>query len=357
MTGRPLIDDYLAQLSTELTVPRRMRARVLAEAEDHLLCASGDLALEGRSEVEAEREAIARYGCAKLVAHSHARTMSIRATARLATGTTVSVGSFVALFVATTQLPAVHAGVPATAMTSGATGAVGWIAVQIAVACGALAVIRCLRLRGEYQGRAGTLRLANRTAATSVVAMGLSLLCDIAAFVRMPPGQGQHAALVFGLVLLAMATTAGAAAQILVAQRRLRALERNGHEPASEDALDDVCAAALATLRALATVPIAGPAASLMERVVGRRLAAGSPLTSVLRRHPWRSGAAVALLTGLLTSCGHLIAEGAPTDGVSVAFLAALLIASIEGAAVFGCYLLFGRFLGIRNSGRPRISS
>jgi hypothetical protein len=32
-----------------------------------------------------------------------------------------------------------------------------------------------------------------------------------------------------------------------------------------------------------------------------------------------------------------------------VALLVTLIITAIEGAAVLGCYLLFGRFLGIRN--------
>jgi hypothetical protein len=126
----------------------------------------------------------------------------------------------------------------------------------------------------------------------------------------MPAGQGQHAALVFGLVLVSMATTASATVQLAVAERRLRALERYGPEPAGEDALDDVRETALAVLRLVSGVPIVGPAARVAERLVGRALVLGSPLTRELRCHPWRFGAGCALLAGLLTSGAHLVAEG-----------------------------------------------
>lgn len=351
MTGRRLIDDYMARLARELTLPRRLRARVLAEAEDHLLCAVADLVCDGRSAVDAEREALARHGSVAEVARSHARARSTRATVRTTTGVIGSVGLFGALFVATTQVPAVQAGIPATAVTTGAAGVVGWIAVQLALFCGALAVIRCHRLRGRSAGRAGALRLANRSAATAVAAIAVSLLLDIAAFVRMPAGQGEHAALVFGLVVLSLASSAGTFVQIAVAQRRLRALERHGPEPADEDALDDVRDALLAIARVLAGVPFIRRAAPLAELVVGRALASGSPVARVLRDHPWRFGATVALLAGLLASGGHLAAEGPPAN-VALALLVVSIIAAIEGSAVFACYVLFGRFLGLRGVSR-----
>ncbi len=351
MSGQRLIDDYLGRLERELTLPRRLRARVLAEAEDHLLCAVADLVSDGRAPVDAEREALARHGSVEDIAGSHARARSTRATVRTTTGVVASVGSFGALFVATTQVPAVHAGIPATAVTSGAAGVMGWIAVQLALSCGALAVIRCHRLRGQAAARAGALRLANRSASTAVAAIALSLLLDLAAFVRMPAGQGQHAALVFGLVLLALAASAGTVAQLAFAQRRLRALERYGSEPAEEDAFDDVCDALLAIARMLAGVPFIRRVAPLAELVARRALTAGSPVARVLRDHPLRFGATVALLAGLLASGGHLVAEGPPSN-VARALLVVAIIAGIEGLAVFGCYALFGRFLGIRGVSR-----
>ncbi len=354
MTEHAPIDDYLARLGRELDLPRRPRADVLAEAQDHLLCAVAELRRGGRSATAAAHEAVARFGSPQLVARGYARASSGRATARLGTGVCGSVGAFAALFAVTTQIPAVHAGTPATAVTSGAAGVVGSIAVQLALACGVLAVIRCRRVRGEPECRSGALRLANRSAATALGAVGISLLIDVAAFVRMPAGQGQHAALVFGLVLAALAATAVALAQVLVARRRLRALERHGSEPASEDAFDDVRFAALAILDACAAAPIAGRLASAVRPLVARTLGAGSPLARAAHSHPWRFGAAVALLAGLLAGGAHLAAEGPPAAGVAVAALVVAIIATIEGAAVFGCYLLFGRFLAIRSPGAGR---
>ena len=352
MNAHPAVDEYVAALSGELRLPRQMRADVLSEVHDHLLCAVGELRRAGQPEADAVREAIGRYGSVTVVAQSHARARSGRATGRLAIGVVGSVTSFVALFIATTQIPAVQAGVPATAMTSGAAGVLGWIAVQLAVACGALAVIRCWRLSGDRAHGAGTLRLANRSAATAVGAIALSLTFDVAAFVRMPAGQGQHAEIVFGLVLLSMGVTAAAALQLLVAQRRLRWLERYGAEPASEDALDDVRETVVEALRLVAAAPVVGPVARGAERVVVRVLATCSPVGRGLHRHPWRFGAVCASAAGLLASVAHLIAEGPPTDGIGVAFLVALIITAIEGAVVFGCYVVFGRFLAIRNGGR-----
>ena len=75
----------------------------------------------------------------------------------------------------------------------------------------------------------------------------------------------------------------------------------------------------------------------------------------MLRSHPWRFGVACALIAGLLAGGGHLLAEGPPTAGVAVAVLVVLVIAAIEGAAVLGCYVLFGRFLGIRSPGSGRV--
>jgi len=162
------------------------------------------------------------------------------------------------------------------------------------------------------------------------------------------------AALVFGLVMLATCATAAGLAQVLVAQRRLRALERHGCEPTSEDAFDDVRFAALAILAACAAAPIAGRVASASGPLVARMLAAGSPLARALRGQLWRFGAVVALLAGLLAGGAHLVAEGPPAAGVAVATLVVVIVAAVEGAAVFGCYLLLGRLLEIRDPGARR---
>lgn len=322
MTARDPIADYLRALDDELSLPRRSRARILAETEDHLRCASADLG-DGAAAIE-------RYGSPATVATSFAHARARAANGRLAVGTAAAVLPFVVVFFLATQVPSVRAGAPAAAVANGVAGTLGWLTVQLAGVCFVLAIVRCWRLRCTPVPAAGTLRLAWRTAATATLATALTLVADVAAFTRMPAGQGQHAALIFGLVLAAIAGTAVAATQLILAARSVRSLARHVDEPATQDAFDDL-----------------GALANAIGDRIGITTHRVAPL-ALVRRRPWAFAALSALAIGLAAGANHLIAEGAPPHGAAQALAVLLLIAAIEGTAVLACYAALGRFLGLR---------
>lgn len=66
------IAAYLQRLDEELRLKRAPRQRLLAEAEDHLRSAVEELVGEGRASVDAEHEAVARFGAAAEVARRFA---------------------------------------------------------------------------------------------------------------------------------------------------------------------------------------------------------------------------------------------------------------------------------------------
>lgn len=63
-----MIDSYLDELADALSVDPRRARRILAESESHLRESADELAAGGLAPAEAEREAISRFGSAKLVA-------------------------------------------------------------------------------------------------------------------------------------------------------------------------------------------------------------------------------------------------------------------------------------------------
>ena len=75
------IEDYLDELLSCLRLPPRATRRLLAEAEDHLREASSVAEQAGRNRLDAEREAILRFGSASRIASeaSRARRPSARA--------------------------------------------------------------------------------------------------------------------------------------------------------------------------------------------------------------------------------------------------------------------------------------
>jgi hypothetical protein len=73
------IDEYLDELADALDVSPRRARRILAEAEDHLRETTAELSRRGMRDEAAEREAIARFGSAKLVAARFSGPVSQRA--------------------------------------------------------------------------------------------------------------------------------------------------------------------------------------------------------------------------------------------------------------------------------------
>lgn len=350
MTGLPLIDAHLAALEERLDLPRRVRSRALAEAADHLLCATEERCRAGEPPADAQRAAIRDYGPAELVARRHAEALAMHATRRLPSGLAAAVASFCALFAAATQFPSLRAG---AAIADGASGAVGWLAVQVALTCGALTIARCLRHRHDAALATGKLRWIARGAAATLAAIAVALVTAGAALLLSPSaaaGRGQ--ALVLVLLGLAGAATILAGWQTAAAFARIGAQARHADEPALDDALDDIGALSAAAVRAVGRVPV------LRCYLEVAKTAARSPLVTAagrwadLRRHPWRFGVATALLAGLAISSAHLIGEEPPANGIMIAFAVTGIIVAIEAAAVLGCFALLGGFLGIRNPQR-----
>lgn len=250
-----MIEAYLRELDGCLRLPRRLRARALAEARDHLLCAA---------ERDGEAEAIARFGAPSLVARRFAEEVAA-GSSRWATVVTaaavLSVGAVVAL-------------------NDGARGPLAFLAGQVAATCLVLGLVRVLRHRHDAAVPAAKLRYVDRANATALVAAAAAGAGHMALPVLVAP-------IVVGAVCVARAAA------------RTRGLASLADEPTADRALDDLVA--LPGLHALA-----GPAASARRHpwrfCALVALAAGGSLAAAhgIAEGPPRDAAAALASSGLL---------------------------------------------------------
>jgi hypothetical protein len=283
-----MISRYLHSLSTELRVPARRRARIVAEVRDHLH--------EAVAAGQSEHEAVEAFGDSREVAARFHEQLASSSARRASAWTAVLLGAFV---VAMAFAPA--GGFP--------SGIVIWVGAQLAAVAGALGVVRWLRYRSESvlpAGRLADVYRANGLAVACVGIVGLAVLVD------------GH--VIVGAAMLAAALVAGVAVSRSIARARVL----SATAPA-EDAFDD-----LAVL-----------AGHYVPRAVVSRFLD-------LRRNPWRFCLLFAAACGFALAAQHALVDGGVTPHVGRALLAGLIIASIEAAAVVACYAAFGRFLGIR---------
>jgi HAAS domain-containing protein len=293
-----VIDSYLDSLSAELRVPRRTRARIVAETRDHLL----EAVAAGQTEEEATlafgdpREVSARF-------HEQLASSSVR---RASVQTVVLLAAFVvamtlAAFGSSNAFP---------------FGVVVFIGAQLAAVAGAIGFVRWLRYRSGGllpSARLADLYRANAVTVGAIAVVGLAELVN-------GLGSDRPGLAIGGGVILAAALAVGV--RVRAAAARARVLPPSS---SSEDALDDF----------VAIVPQLEP--------VTRRIP--------LRRHPWRFCLAFAALCGLALAGWHGVVEAsgpATVENLSRALLAGFAIASIEAAAVVACFAAFGRVLGIR---------
>jgi uncharacterized membrane protein len=304
-----MIADYLGSLSAELQVPRRLRARIVAETRDHLEQAVA----AGKSEAEAAEA----FGDPRLVAARFHEELA-SSSARRASAHTVRLFAFFAIAIALAAIG-----------TSNAfpVGVVVFIGAQLAAVAGAVAFVRWLRFRSDTSVPADRLADIYRADALTVAAIALVAVAEVVNGV----GAGRPALLVGGAVLLAAALPA--AVRVRTAMRRARVV------PAAkpgEDVLDD--------LAAVASRYVPG----LVDDV---RRVPSIPRWLDLRRSPWRFCLVFAAACGIGLALWHGIAEGvgpiAPAD-LARTLLAGLTLASMEGLAVVACFAAFGRLLGIR---------
>jgi hypothetical protein len=135
-----LVDAYLAELAGALQLPRGRRRRVLAEAADHLLCATERRLEAGEPQDAAQRAAIDAFGPAPVVALAHERAAALDAARPL--GSAVAV--LLAVFAALVAVAQGHA-----SLASGLAGAIAVLAVQVAAVCGVLTIVRLWRHRRD----------------------------------------------------------------------------------------------------------------------------------------------------------------------------------------------------------------
>jgi hypothetical protein len=344
------IESYLTELARALSGPRRHRRRVIAEARDHLWCATEAHVDAGAPADAAQREAIARFGAPREIAAAHARRLARNAVAVAAMWSAVAAAAFVGLVVVTTQLGGVRDGVPARAIEGGAAGAVGWIAVQLVAACAAVTVVRVWLLRGEPAAHAGDLRLVQRGHALVLATVGVSLALDLDAFRRMPAGQGDGAEVVFGLALLAGAGWLAAAAGVVRAQRRVRALDRLApREAPTLDIVARLLDGVVGAATRVASMPIVGrlarPGASAM--VVAAGWYANPRGSRRGRQHLAVVALACAAAAGFATALAHLVAEGPSTHGLLSDVVVVGVLVAVEGTVAIGCLLAVAVPLGV----------
>jgi hypothetical protein len=261
------IATRLRALDRALRVPRRLRRRILTEAEDHLREAAS------RDGADA---AVAAFGDVAAIARGFHEQLATRAARRAA-----AVGCLAAAVA-----------VAVVGLTAQSTVAI--LPAQLAAVAAAVAALRVLRHRRATAVPAGSARLIRN---------GVLLAAAACA----PCAAGAPLAAIPALPALAAA---------ILAHRRVRALDPDGEERV--DGLADL------------PMPL---------------------LPQLLRRHPWRTCAAVALAAGLAAAAGHGIADGGSQvtlARVPLALAAGAIIAGIEAAAVTACYAVFGRWLGLR---------
>jgi hypothetical protein len=283
-----VIAAYLQALSAELHVPRRTRARILAEVSDHLR--------EAIAAGQSEAEAVEAFGDPTVLAARFQEQFATSSARRATRWTVLSVAGL-------------GAGFALAPSTSGPSAAVIWIAAQLGVVAAVVGIARWLRYRPQRQvpaSRLADLYRANGLATSCVGLVGIALIVD--------------GGLIAGGALLAAAAVGGiAVARSVVSARAVKAA------PTTENAFDDLLALARRYV----------PAVDALQ-------------AGAARRHPWTFCLAFAAACGLAVAAQHALVDGGVTPHAGRALLASLIIASIEAAAVIGCYAAFGRFLGIR---------
>jgi MFS family permease len=282
-----MIEDYLAELDRELAsvgIRRRVRARILAESEDHL---------------RSDPERLDRFGGARALANSFASELGARASRRAAVGAFAALGVAGAVF-AVSFVGASFAHVPpsdAWPLLAALVFPAIIVAPQVAFVAGSLALLRTLRRRERVLPSAELSVINRRT----------------------------------GLALLAGLVTMAAVA--------IFALELRNVADGWWVLITLMGSAAAGLLIVLAAIPTAG-AARLRPSVAGE---AGDVFDDLglagYRDDPWRFARWVALGVGLAVWIAGVV-QGDPIDGALQGFAEAL--------ACLGGFAVLGRFLGLR---------
>jgi HAAS len=294
------IAEYLRRLDQELRLKRAPRRRLLAEAEDHLRSAVEELVGEGRAAVDAEHEAVARFGAAAEVARrfAHAAASSTARAAVAWAGAAFFAYALTAGFFLVTA-PSWLRDFP--------HGAPSMLALQIAAVALAVTIVRALHWRRTLIVEEHRLRLIAN-----------------------------------GALIAALAVAAGAVAETVLA------LTRPAPAPWADASalLAAFGLAAVVCVRGAFITTAAFARASSLRALPGRPASVGGNLTlaeDVAAVAPVLSGFARAALRRPGWSCAAL--AGSAFVAVSVSDPA---VGAIEAAAIVVGFLTLARPLGLR---------
>jgi uncharacterized membrane protein len=300
------VEAYLDRLDHELRVRRAPRRRLLAEAEDHLRSTAEELVPQGRSAVDAELEAIERFGEAPEVAHRFALATA-SSTARFAVGWAAAAflayGASALVFLATA--PAWLRDFP--------HGAPSTITLQVAAVALAVTAVRVLRWRRGLVLDEDRLRLVANGAMTVAVAVAAGAGAELfVALTRPAAAPWADAAMPIGA--FAVAAVICLAAAVVAAWSLARAGGLGARDDAGLTLADDVAAVA----------PMLGGVVrmALVRPAVTCAAVAGSAFVAVT----------LAQLVGTDTS----------------SFFGATAVGLFEATAIVVGFLTLGRPLGLR---------
>jgi hypothetical protein len=293
------IEAYLDRLDRELRARRAPRRRLLAEAEDHLRSTTEELVGGARAAVDAEREAIERFGAAPEVAHRFAL-------ATASSSARTAVGWAAAAFLAYGTAALVFLLAAPDWLRDFPHGAPSGLALQVAAVALAVTAFRFRRRPDEHR-----LRLVANGALTGAFALtagaGAELLLALTRPAAAPWGDAPAPIGTFALAVVVCAPAALAAA---VSHRRAGGLGAGD----------------------------AGTLADDVEAVVPRL---GRVVRPALQR-PGRTCAAVTGSAFVAVTIAQLVATG------SSSLAGAIAVGLFEATAIVIGFLTLGRPLGLR---------
>jgi hypothetical protein len=305
-----VIDAYLRELAGCLEVPARTRARIVAEARDHLLESAAR---------HGEEQAVESFGPPAELARDFHLQLASTSARRSSALTAVALACALVLLALIGSGPL---GDHAPWTNAGLYGLVSFFAAQVAVVAGAIGIARWARYRNDPlfpPERLEDTHRANAVALGCIEAIVLSQAVGVVIHAGSAGDSGWTIALTVATAGLAVVTLAGIAGLV-------RALARSRPVTVTDQERDD----ALADLLAAA------------------RLSVLLPEWIDLRTHPWRFCLLFASACGIAAAAGHALLDGGIAPITARLLLAGLAIATIEGAAVVLAFAALGGFLRIR---------
>ena len=341
--SHPAVEAYLSELSALLSGPARWRARIVAEIRDDVLCELEARLADGQPAPAAAVAVVDGAGAARVVA---ARFAEVRARWSVGRAAQVTVGCALA-FGALIVLPAQYSGAGAhSVIATGAAGAAGWFAAQIAAVAAVITWLRVRRLRTAERPSARALTMALRAAAVAVGCAATALVLDASAVLRasvpVPAALGARLTVAGAVAVLAGFCLAHGTAQV----RRFRRLadDRESRAASALEMLRSVARQlAERTDRWCAMHPgRVGPAVTATMAVADRVLVWAMACRA-------RASATLATAAGGLLALASLHEHGV-TGGlhqVLLASAAAAVLFAAEAAAVVVAVYAFDRLVGL----------